>query len=458
MPQLLDFIRRANSGPLLTENDFNMKSLIPNIRTIINEYEIVFDQEKVIPEDDILADRLYKAALELLVRTGIYCLDTNRVIEFDEGEIVDSVNQFEPGRATFGEGRDRGSIYPRRLEDGNIPWLHVGAGIVASSEEIAAAQVEGYGSIAQARSVSIPALSHICGIPVTGGSPTEIHASVNTVQIARKALQRCGRPGLPIMNLLSSSTTATGTIAASHPDFGLRPSDGWLVDVLAEMKVNYETLNRLAFVQLTNGNIGSTAVPILGGYAGGAPGTALVKTAYYLLGLHFFNGTYQLSLPIHFNHGCNSIREALWVFAITGRAVSRNTQFPGIATGFTSAGPGTAMYFKEAAATILSQVPSGYAGIQTPHPAKAILDDGITPLEARFAVDFTHAISNLSSQEAAEMVNRLLAQYGDQIKQAPVGKKYSECYDLRTRQPQDWYLRLFNEIKEEFALMGIQWD
>ena len=130
------------------------------------------------------------------------------------------------------------------------------------------------------------------------------------------------------MNLLSSSTTATGTIAATYPDFGLRPSDGWLVDVLAEMKVNYETLNRLAFVQLINGNAGSTAVPILGGYAGGAPGTALVKTAYFLVGMHVFRGAYHVTLPIHFNLGCNSMREALWVFAVTGRPPAATPAIP----------------------------------------------------------------------------------------------------------------------------------
>lgn len=456
MPTFLDFIERASTGPIQTEKDFNMKSLIPNVRNIVKEYGITLDKENPVSSDDALADRLFEAALELLVRTGIYCQDTNRVIQMDRREILRSVNEFREGGASFGEGKDRRALLSRRPEDNNLPWLHVGTGIVASSEKIAMAQVEGYGSIPEANSVSIPAFSHVRGMPVTGGSPLEIYASVNSVQAARNALGRCGRPGLPIMNLLSSSTTAMGTIAGSYPAFGLRPSDGWLIDVIAEMKVNYETLNRLAFIQITNGNIGSTAVPILGGYAGGAPGTALVKTAYYLVGMHMFKGTYHVTLPIHFNLGCNSMREGLWVFSITGRAASRNMRYPALASGFAAAGPCTKMYFYEAAATILSQVPSGYAAIQTPHPAKAVIDDAATPMEAKFTVEFTKAITGITAHQANEFANRLLEKYEDDIGKAPQGKRYQECYDIKTQKPTTEYSRLYEEVKEELIQMGIQ--
>ena len=161
-----------------------------------------------------------------------------------------------------------------------------------------------------------------------------------------------------------------GTIAGTHPAFGLRPSDGWLIDFLAEMKVNFESLNRLALVLLTGGNIGSTALPILGGYAGGAPGTALVMTAYYLLGITLFQGTYHLTGPIHFRHGCSSTRDNLWVFSVVGRATSRNIAYPAIALGYAAAGLATRMYFQEAAAILLSSVPAGYSGVQTRPPGK----------------------------------------------------------------------------------------
>lgn len=190
------------------------------------------------------------------------------------------------------------------------------------------------------------------------------------------------------------------------------------------------------------------------GYAGGAAGTVLLKTAYYILGMHMFKGCYHLTLPIHFKYGCNSLRDTLWIFSITGRAASRNTNYPAIALGFTAAGPCTEMYFYEAAAIIATQVVAGYAGVQTPHPAKAVLEDGITPMEAGFGVAFAKAVSGIGSQRASELVARLLEKYEARIEHAPSGSRYSECYDLKTRRPRETYVALYDRVCEEIAGMG----
>lgn len=115
----------------------------------------------------------------------------------------------------------------------------MGTGIVASSENVALAQVEGYGSIEEAWSISIPAFSQIREIKVAGGSPMEIVASINSVMAGRKALSTIGRERLPIINLVSSATSSVGTISTSHYKFCLRRSDGWLIDFIAEMKINF---------------------------------------------------------------------------------------------------------------------------------------------------------------------------------------------------------------------------
>jgi methylamine--corrinoid protein Co-methyltransferase len=317
------------------------------------------------------------------------------------------------------------------------------------------AQVEGYGSIPLANSISIPALGQVRGLPVTGGSPLEIYATIASVQAGRKALCKAGRPGLPILNLISSATTSMATIAGSHPAFGLRPSDGWLIDVIAEMKVNYETLNRLAFILFTGGNIGSTALPILGGYGGGAAGTALLMTAYYLLGITLLKGTYHLTGPIHFRYGCSSTRDLLWVFSVVGQATSRNIRYPAIGLGYAAAGPCTRMYFYEAAAVNLCCVASGYGGVQTVHPAKAVIEDGVTPIEAQFNVEVAQAATGMKAERANDLVRSLLERYEDEIEQAPAGKRYQQCHDLGTGKPSEEYLRLYHEVKEELAGMGI---
>ncbi len=454
MANLLDWMERATTGPILSEDAFNMKRLIPSVRKVIRDYDIRTDREDPVPADDGLADRLFEAALDLITRTGVYCDATNRVIHLDRAEILEAVEGLPEG-SYFGEGRDRHLYRPRRAEDEHPPWCQVGSGVVASSEEIAMAQVEGYGSIPQARSVCVPALNQVRGMQVIGGSPLEIYASITSVQAARKALWRCGRPGLPIMNLIASATTAVGTIAGTWPAYGLRPSDAWLVDFLAEMKVNFETLNRLAFVQGIGANVGSTALPILGGYAGGPAGTAVVMMAYVLLGIAMFQGAYHMTCPVHFRYGCTTTRDCLWVFSVVGRAASRHTRYPDLALPYAAAGPATRMYFYEAAAANLACVPSGYGGVQTCIPARAVIDDGITPMEGLFCVEMAHAATGMPAGQASELVNRLLERYEEQIEGAPPGRRYQECYDLRTRKPTEEYVRLHDEMKEELAQMGV---
>jgi len=450
MCTILNFMEKATSGTIITENDFFMKYLIPNVRETVKEFNISYEPGDPLCSDDAMADRLFEAAIEFLSRTGVYCDATNRVVHISRKEIIEELSIFSGGVA-FGEGKDRRFLTIRAPEDGRLPWLHVGTGIVASSEEIAMAQVEGYGSIRQANSISIPAFKHIKGLSVISGSPLEIHAAVSSVQVGRKALMRCGRPGLPIMNLISSATTSMGTIAASHPCFGLRPSDGWLIDIIAELKVDSETLNRLAFVQLIGGNVGCAALPILGGYAGGPEGTALIMAAYYLLGILFFRASYHLTCPIHFRYGCNTTRDCLWVFSVVGRAMSRNTRYPAISLGYAAAGACTRMYLYEAAAEKICCVLSGYAGVQTTHPGRAVIEDGVTPMEALFNVEVTSAATGMKIELAKEVVNRLLEKYEKEIEKAPRGKRYQECYNIKTGKPAGEYIGLVEQVKEELV-------
>jgi methylamine--corrinoid protein Co-methyltransferase len=242
------------------------------------------------------------------------------------------------------------------------------------------------------------------------------------------------------MNLIAAATTAVSTIAGSHPGFGLRLSDVWLIDILAEMKVNFETLNRLAFILSIGGNVGSTALPVLGGYGGGAEGTALLMTAYYLIGILMFKGAYHMTCPVHFRHGCSTTRDSLWVFSMTGRAASRNIAYPDLALSYAAAGPCTRMYFYEAAAVNLACVTAGYGGVQTALPAKGVL---------------AYAATGMKADQANELVNQLLEKYEDRIAEAPRGKPYPECYDLQTHKPSDEYVRLYAEAREELAQMGI---
>ncbi|MBW2058962.1 MAG: monomethylamine:corrinoid methyltransferase [Deltaproteobacteria bacterium] len=453
----LEVYERALKGPVMAERDFDMKVFIPELNQVVKTYGIRYDKENPVPSDDGAADILFDGAVDFLSRVGVYCQDTNRVIRFTREEILQAV-KVAPGRCLAGEGKDAGVFSMRRPDDGKLPWLHVGSGIVATSEEMATNLIEAYGSMAEADSISISALDSIRGIPVSAGSPAELYAAILGIRIGREALRRAGRPGLPIMNLISTAATAVTTIAASGPQFGLRPTDGWLCGAISEMKIDFGAMNKIAYLLNWGANIGAETSPILGGYCGGAPGTAVVSTAYILVGLLVHHGNYQLTFPVHFRYGCSTTRDVLWAVASSCQAASRNIPMPVIWLGYMAAGPMTRMYFYEAAAHLLATVTAGAPSVQTPHPAKAVKTDGITPMEARFGIEMARAASKLRRDQATGLVVRLLEKYETQLDAPPEGSRYQDCFDVKRGKPGQEYVRLYGEVKEELAGMGIPFD
>jgi hypothetical protein len=131
---------------------------------------------------------------------------------------------------------------------------------------------------------------------------------------------------------------------------------------------------------------------------------------------------------------------------------------PVIWLGYMAGGPNTKSYFYESAAYLLCAVTSGAPAVQTPHPAKAVKIDGITPMEAKFGVEMASAATKLKRKQAGDLVIQLLEKYESQIATAPSGSTYQECYDVTTGKPGEDYLRLYNEIKEELAEMGVPFE
>jgi methylamine--corrinoid protein Co-methyltransferase len=457
MLSFLDVYERALKGPIMSEPDFDMKVFIPALRKVVKSYGIRYDNEIPVPSDDDAADNLFDAAVDFLSQVGVYCQDTNRIIQFTRDEILEAIRK-APGQCLAGEGKDAGVFSLRRPDDRKVPWHHVGSGIVSSREETMTNLIEGYGTIAEANSVATSTLDNVRGIPVAAGTPAELYAAIRSVRIGREALRRAGRPGLPIMNLIATAASAVTTIAASTPQFGIRPSDGWLVGTIAEMKIDFGAMNKIAYLLNWGGNIGAETAPILGGYCGGPAGTAVVSAAYILVGLLVHKGNYQLHFPVHFRYGCSSTRDVLWVVSASCQAVSRNIPMPVIWLAYLAGGPNTKMYFYEAAAYVLCAITSGAASVQTPLPAKAVVTDAITPMEAIFGVEMALGASRLNREQANGIVVQLLEKYESQIETPPRGSTYQECYDAVTGKPSEAYGRLYDEVKEELARMRVPFE
>lgn len=455
MVNIIEICKRATNGPQMSSEAFDLDVVYTFARKVCEKYHIVYDPQTPVPSDDDLADRVYQAAIDFLAQSGVYCPDTHRVIKFNREEVLQAV-VLSRGRCIMGEGKDCFTWTARRPDSDVPPWYHVGTGIVNTDERIARNLVKSYAGIKQANSVSVPALETIDGQMVASGTPTEVLGAIRGIKIARDALREAGRPGLAIGNCISTAGTSLATIAASAPQFGLRPSDGWLVGAMAELKYDMATLCKAAYLAGWGANIGNESGPLVGGYAGGPAEVAVLNVAYRIAGILVLQCDYHLTFPIHITKSCSTTREVLWCVSVSSQAISRNTRELVWSLGYVAAGPMTKQFFYETAAYMAAVIPSGVSA-QTAHPARAILNDYVTPMEMRGSVELTEASVGMTRSEGNELVKKLLSKYETNLDNAPKGKKYQECFDINTGRPGSEYLDLYGEVKEELRSMGFKY-
>jgi methylamine--corrinoid protein Co-methyltransferase len=181
-----------------------------------------------------------------------------------------------------------------------------------------------------------------------------------------------------------------------------------------------------------------------------------LEVAYHLIGLTIYQGTYNNSFPFHLHFTSNSGREMLWLVSVKHQAISRNSKYLSTSNGFLNAGPGTEQVLYEAAAHGLASTVSG-GHLWEAAPTHNKYRNYATPIEARMACEVGHAaaVQGMTRVKANEITNKLLAKYEHNIADAPKGKPFQECYDVKTVRPMPWYLDMYKKVKDELAEMGV---
>jgi methylamine--corrinoid protein Co-methyltransferase len=115
------------------------------------------------------------------------------------------------------------------------------------------------------------------------------------------------------------------------------------------------------------------------------------------------------------------------------------------------------MIFYEVAAHALASTVSG-GDLWESAPAHNKYRNYATPLEARLACEVGHAAARrgLTRSQANEICHVLLGKYETQIADAPKGKPFQECYDVKKMRPQPWHLDLYHRVKDELTALGLQ--
>jgi len=451
----LEVIKRAESGEVMKEGDFD-KRLGRKVLSLMKQYEIRYDPECVIPTDDGMADRVYQAAVDLFLDLGVYCTDTQRIIRFTREELQWALENV-PQEVRYGREKETVSVFPRKVEDRRDPVCFFSAVGTPVTEEMFLPIARSYAQEPHADTFSGPLITRYKGILVTSGSPIEVEAAIWNTQMLREAARQAGRPHIGIHNFQSTGEKTDATIASAQEKFGAFPGDGLLVAAIAEMKVDFERLKKVAFLRQSPYVLGALYGPLMGGYAGGPEGTTIALVAHHFLGLLVFSGERHNSFPIHIHHICNTTRDMLWLISMVGQALARNTHLIIVSNAFMASGPCTEMVIDELCAQSITSTVSGWH-LNPSAVAKNRYPMRCSGMEPRIHAEVGHRVAQmgLTRKEANRIVLKLVEGYEKRISEAPIGKMFQECYQMDKIRPTDEYEFLFMKKKKEWGDLGFE--
>lgn len=452
--KMWEILDRARTGPFCEDEAFVMERFMPKLEEVIGRYGIEYDPATPIPSDDHLADALWQAGLEFFLGVGVLCVDTHRIMTFDDREIREAL-YLTPGEYVVGAGKDARVLKHRQVEDPNPPFV-IFSPDISCDEELFSPMSVAYLKEPLADGFCAPILEESMGLKIKAKTPTELAGSTEHALRLREAAKLVGRPGIFLV-AAGTAQSDVAQISISQSEWGVRTTDSRLVGALTELKVDNALLNKVAHYQQFGCFTGSLTGPIYGGYAGRAEGTAVLQVAYHLMGLLVHQAHYQMNFPFHIHYTSGSTRELLWVASASHQAVARNSRLISVSNGFLNAGPATEMVLYEAAAHALASTVSG-ANLWEAAPARNKYKNRATPLEARMAAEVGHACARmeLTRDSANQLVQRILAKYEDHIADAPLGSLFQECYDVTRALPSEEYLDLYAGVKEDLAGMGLE--
>lgn len=194
--------------------------------------------------------------------------------------------------------------------------------------------------------------------------------------------------------------------------------------------------------------------PLLGGLGGGAEGTAIITIASHLLGVLCYSVSYHFMGHMSLQWSHNTGPMGLWVQAVAGQALARNTPVVSINDLYPRSGLGTKELFWEVAAGAMIGTVCGLHqhGIGATGGTQM---DHTSGLEARFQAEVAHAALGKTREEVNQLVKTCLSKYQKTLANPNPGKPFPELYDLEQLEPTSEWTGLYEAVKEDLLSLGL---
>jgi methylamine--corrinoid protein Co-methyltransferase len=416
----------------------------------------------MVPLDDDFLDRLWQAAIELVVDCGVLCIDEQRIIEFTEREVRDCIDSV-PSQVTLGRDADAVTIPHRGFEDYDhvkVPPYSRGRILGPISSDLYEKVAWSFANEPLIDYVDFQGvLTEVNSLPVKPSSPWEMMAEMKSIGIVKEVLRRAGRPGMCDGGM--RTITTMGQMAGYDTRWGTNTGDLRCCLLTPHQKVDYDHLCRAIMWHSHGILIWGAFQCYIGGLSGGPEHSVVTATAEFILNQLLFAVTIDGPWPVDALYFSNTSKYSQWCANYSAAAVMKNTHCPSLMGGGwqMTAGIGCEEFFWESAVSAISSTVLG-CGVTGGTGHQSGGRDHACGLGMRFSVEVGRAVAKarLTRKDANELVVRIMSKYQPQIDARTLHKKggdFRECYDLDTVKPNKEYYAMYNKVKRELREMGL---
>ena len=458
MISLVEIADRMRNGPKMTAKDWDM-ALFRKISELVKTYDIhcPSDPTNWINTDDSLSDAAWEAAVDFVINQGCLCLDRERVIRFTEEEVKEAIRAMQK-EVIMGEGKDM-RVWKQHKIEGNEP-MNISPGHHAPfTENLSNLIVQNFAMIPRLDFLEGFNFPKIDGYDIYG-HPIEAYASKRQVAWLREGMRKAGRPGGAIV-LYPITTAASSFLAAIDPVAGLRPTDGVLLSVLPDVKVQYDLITA-ALVLQSYGYFGiSGSFGIAGGFAGGPEGAIIESLVKTIIAWMVYRDNLYYNGVEHFTHvsgGKRSMFPINFARSVVYQATIRNSNGIPMHWPIPVSELCTPSHLQELVLRSVEATVNG-ANLYVPRVSRSRMNGGQTPADAELMIEASDAAlrSGIKRDEIYELFKPIITRLMENPTPEP-GKLITECYDLQHHKPSTEYGALISEVKQEFSDCGLRWE
>lgn len=457
MDYLFRVLDKTLTGSPTTRHDFELKFVPQTIRQVLKEYglEKTCDPANPINTDLGLAKKFYEAGRDLLLRLGMFCPDTNRRVTFTEDEMREALDR-APTEVRLGYGKDGVTIRSRTPEDRRPPVAEGSALGMSISEEYFIPLCMAIAQYGVVDVILSPTLDKIDGHEIRAKTPYETMMGMYEARYVKEALRRVGRPGMPLHGV-EGAPTEYGYFGG-YLTGGYEPDRTIGIALLPEPVIlSYQILQRVAVNQLVGAPLEAGHVSTIGGYFGSPEGVVVGSiAAQMLLAVSTFPTVIE-STNVDARYFGNTGREALWATSTSIQARTTGNRIMNLGITSQVSGPCTSMLLQETASIAIADSVSGIAIEIGTRPAACRYKNQGSALENKFFAEvLKSAATHLKLGDANEIVKALLPKYERGLRDPPKGKSFAECTNLRTLQPSEEWMGIYEGVWKELEELGLE--